>query len=258
MAISPDEYRIVGQTAVADLEELVALSRDRELDLIAAVGTAPLVDPLTSIACPKRSVRSAIAAGVELVVIRGDGLLGGPACGILLGKRETINRIMQHPMFAAWQLDAMRSAALAATLDYYRDSARGVENLPAWQLLTTPIDNLRNRAERIAPQLAQAPEVASATVLETRSPISGAMSAGSDLASVGVALTPSNGSITDLDNRLRTLPLPIYGRIENDRLVLDLRTVFPRQDCTLVEAIVGARTPEQLSQNENTVEDGQS
>jgi len=238
LTLSPDEYRIIGQTAAAELDELVALARDREIALIGAIGTAPLVDPPATIDWPQRSVRAAIAAGVDLVVVRGDGLVGGPACGILLGNRDMVSRITQHPLFAALHLDAIRAAALTATLECHEDSDHIAEALPVWQLLTTPIENLRNRAERIAPQLAQAPGVASAVAIETRSPISAAVFV-DGFASHGVALTSGAGSIAELDIRLRALPLPIFGRIENDRLILDLRTVLPRQDRLLVEAILG-------------------
>jgi L-seryl-tRNA(Ser) seleniumtransferase len=117
-----------------------------------------------------------------------------------------------------------------------------MDGLPTWQLLTTPIENLRNRAERIAPQLAQAAEIDSVTAVETRSPVAAAPTPAGGLVSYAVALTARGCSVSDLDKRLRTLPLPIVGRVENDRLILDLRTVLPRQDRMLVEGIVGSST----------------
>jgi L-seryl-tRNA(Ser) seleniumtransferase len=154
-----------------------------------------------------------------------------------------VARVSQHSLFAALQLDALRSAALLATLECQEDSELHGEASPAWQLLTTPIENLRNRAERIAPQLAQSPGVASATAIDTRSPISVAVFP-DGYSSYGVALTSGAGPITELDNRLRALPLPVLGRIEGDRLILDLRTVLPRQDRMLVEAIAVTSYPD--------------
>jgi L-seryl-tRNA(Ser) seleniumtransferase len=183
-------------------------------------------------------VRASLAAGADLAIVRGDGLTGGPACGLLVGRSDVIRRITQHPLFATLRLDGLRSAALYATLEAYDGTQRVAESLPVWQLLTAPIENLRSRAERIAPQLAQAPGVASAAVIETRSPISAALSSHDDWASYGVALAAADGNLRALDERLRSLPLPIHGRAEGDRLVLDLRTVFPRQDTGLVEAFV--------------------
>jgi L-seryl-tRNA(Ser) seleniumtransferase len=136
-------------------------------------------------------------------------------------------------------LDALRSAALAATLTAYEDADRGAEALPVWQLLTTPVENLRNRAERIAPQLAQAQWIGSAEAVETRSPLSAVLELDGGCASYGVALAAADGNVKELDKRLKTLPLPVMGRVEAERVVLDLRTVLPRQDRVLVETIVG-------------------
>jgi len=240
LSISPDEYRVIGQTSSAGLEELAALTREREMTLIGALGTAPLADPPPDIDWPQRSVRAGLAAGVDLALVRGDGLVGGPPCGLLLGRRDLIVRVSQHPLCSSSRLDVFRSAALASALKCHQDAQRGVDALPTWQLLTTPIENLRNRAERMAPQLAQAADVATAAAVETRSPVAAAPTPDGGLISCAVALTARTGSVNDLDNRLRSLPLPIVGRIENDRLILDLRTVIPRQDRVLIEAIVGA------------------
>jgi L-seryl-tRNA(Ser) seleniumtransferase len=243
LRLSADEYQVVGATGAANLAELVALARERKITLIDAMGTAPIVDPPMAVSWPVLSVRSAIAEGVELVVVRGDGLIGGPACGIMVGAQDIMERIAHHPLFSSFRLNAARLAALAATLESYEGGERSAESLPVWQLLATPIENLRNRAERIAPQLAQAPDVESATVIEVRSPISAALPIEHGYLSYGIALTARDGKISELDARLRSTPLPVIGRVERDRLVLDLRTVLPRQDRALVEAIAGAPQP---------------
>jgi L-seryl-tRNA(Ser) seleniumtransferase len=171
------------------------------------------------------------------VILRGDGLVGGPSCGILLGSNEVIHRITAHPLFAAWSLDPLRMAALTATLECYENSSTGIHQLPVWQCLTVSVDNLRNRAERIAPQLAKADGIASAIPVETRSPLAAALPDG--IPSYGVALSPAGGDVHLLDKFLRSARFPIHGRIEKDRIIIDLRTVLPRQDTTLIDALVG-------------------
>jgi L-seryl-tRNA(Ser) seleniumtransferase len=242
LRVKSEEYRIVGETADVAVEELVPLARDRELCLIDCMGSAPLTDPLAEFGQSQQTVRAALAAGVDLAIVRGDGLMGGPACGILVGNRDLLQQITEHAMFATWRLDAPRAAALTTTVQSYESTERGAEALPLWQLLTSPVENLRNRAERIAPQLTNAPGISSATAIETRSPLSSTFALDGGSASYGVALTPSEGGASQLDKRLRSLPLPIVGRIEGDHVVLDLRTVLPRQDRALVESIVGAPT----------------
>jgi L-seryl-tRNA(Ser) seleniumtransferase len=243
LKLTPDACQVVGETTMAELEELVALSRACELVFIDALGSAPLVDPPEAHNSPLRSVRGSLAAGVDLAVVRGDGLVGGPECGILLGARDVIRRITEHPLFAVWRLDVLRSAALMATLECYDNKPPAQEQLPVWQFLATSVENLRNRAERMAPQLAHAEGIASAAAVETRSPLFSLPTEGCP--SYGVALTAMEGGVKSLDNRLRSAPLPILGRVEGDRLILDLRTVLPRHDKTLVDTLLGPPTSDQ-------------
>jgi L-seryl-tRNA(Ser) seleniumtransferase len=238
LKLDSDEYRIVGQTASTELEELVALTRDRDLMLAYAVDGAPLVNPPAPIEWPRRSVRAILETGVDLVVVRGDGLVGGPTCGLVIGRQDIVERVTAHPLYKSWQLDSLRSAALVGTLQIHANGGDIRQELPVWQLLSTPLENLQNRAERIAPQLAQATGIASATVAETRSLLTAAL-ADNGWPSFGIALSAADGNIGALEARLGRADRPVLGRIEGDRLVLDLRTVFPRQDRHLVEAIAG-------------------
>jgi L-seryl-tRNA(Ser) seleniumtransferase len=246
LKLSSDEYRVVGETSSALLEELVAIARDRELVLVDAAGAAPLADPPPSVTWPRQSGRARLAAGVDMVLVRGDGLAGGPLCGILAGRQEIVRRVAEHPLFAAWQLDAMRLAGLAGTLECYENSPPGEQSLPVWQCLTAPIENLRNRAERLAPQLAKAEAIASAVPMETRSPIAAALIDGG-WPSFGVALAPADGDLKGLERRLINSTQPVVGRVENERLVLDLRTVFPRQDKLLVESLTASTATADLT-----------
>jgi L-seryl-tRNA(Ser) seleniumtransferase len=237
LTISADAYRIAGETAAATFDELVALSRDRELCLMDALGGAPLVEPPATIHWPRRSAAASIAAGADLVILRGDALVCGPPSGILLGSQDVVTRIASHPLFSSLGLDPLRAAALAATVECYDTPTRGADTVPVWQGLSTSIENLRNRAERMAAQLQHVAGVATATASETHSPLSPAL-AGNGWPSHGVALTPSDVNVAALDARLRQARVPIAGRIEADRLMLDLRTVIPRQDKTLVDALL--------------------
>jgi L-seryl-tRNA(Ser) seleniumtransferase len=248
LKVNCDSYRIVGQTSAAELEELVALARERELISIAALGTAPLVDPPPTISWPRRSACASISAGADLVLLRGDGLLGGPSCGILLGSKEVIDRVVAHPLFEAIRLDPPRTAALVATLECYENPTGVIDSIPIWHCLTVSVDNLRNRAERLAPQLAQAGAIASATAVENRSPFATILPDG--LPSYGIALVPADGKVIELDRTLRSARFPVFGRIENERIFLDLRTVLPRQDRTLVDALVGSAQSEPQSASE--------
>jgi L-seryl-tRNA(Ser) seleniumtransferase len=238
LKLSTDSYHVAGEIGDAELDELVAVARDRELLLVDALGAAPLVNPPTSINWPRRSAQASAAAGADLTIIRGDGLVNGPSCGILLGSNEIIRRIVEHPLYPAWQIDPLRASALLATAACYDGPSLGVDTLPLWQCLSTSVENLQNRAERMAAQLAHADVVASAVAVETRSPLSAALAV-NGWPSYAVVLTAANGDIASLDNHLKAARFPIVGRIESDRIVLDLRTVIPRQDKLVVDSLLG-------------------
>jgi L-seryl-tRNA(Ser) seleniumtransferase len=238
LKLSADSYRVIGETTAAELSELIAIGSRRELPVIDALGAAPLVEPPAEIAWPRRSALASISSGSDLVILRGDGLLGGPACGVILGKEQFVKRIAAHPLASTCKVDSLRAAALATTLECYDSSARGSDTLPVWQCLATSIENLQNRAERIAGQLSHAEGIAAATAVETRSPISAALP-GDGWPSYAVTLTPENGDAAALAARLKAARFPIIGRVEGERFLLDLRTVIPRQDRMLVDALLG-------------------
>lgn len=244
LKFSADDYHVAGETSDTHLEQLARLARQQRVVMIAALGIAPLTDPPEPCCWPIRSVRASLAAGADLVIVRGDGLVGGPHCGVLVGGRDAINRVKEHALFPALQLDELRLAVLSSTLELYNTSPRIVEALPVWQLLTTPVDNLKNRAERMAPQLAQSSGIAEATPLALHSPISSGRETNTGWPSYGISLAATDGNATALCDKLRHASPSVIGRVENERLVLDLRTVFPRQDIQLIEGVHSVLCPE--------------
>jgi L-seryl-tRNA(Ser) seleniumtransferase len=237
LSLSADNYRVIGDTAMPSLEELIAVARERELCFIDALGGAPLVEPPVSIDWPRRSAAASIAAGTNVTILRGDGLVGGPACGLLLGDKQSIQQIVSHPLFSLIRLDPLRSAAVLATAECYDSPSRGADSIPVWQCLGTSLDNLRNRAERMAAQLGHVSGVTSATAVESRSPLFASLS-GDGFPSYGVALTPEDGNVAALHARLGQARIPIVARPEKEQLVLDLRTVPPRHDKVIVDSLL--------------------
>jgi L-seryl-tRNA(Ser) seleniumtransferase len=173
-----------------------------------------------------------------LVVLSGDKLLGGPACGIIVGRKSLVQKISQHPLSAAVQIDKLRLAALAATLGRQNDLDTAERSIPLIGLLATSLENLQNRAQRLAPQLAATSIVGAEAVL-TQSYLEGQAVPAHVRPSWGVALTPLKGSAEELAAALRGGMLPVIGRIEDQRLLLDLRSVLPRQDLQIAEVFEG-------------------
>lgn len=236
---TPEAYHLEGDVAPIDADALVGLSRDRELPLVELLGSAPLVSSVPGLAEAPPSAAERVAAGAGLVILRGDGLVGGPRCGILLGTRQIIAQIESYPLFTAWQADQISLAALDSVLAVYDDSQRLTRALPLYQLLTTSVENLRQRAERLAPQIGQATDVQYASAIPCESNLGLANLSSDKLPSFGIALTPAGGQLAMLEKRLRESPTPLHVRRTGDQLLIDLRTVLPRQDQSIVELLVG-------------------
>ncbi len=236
MRVHTSNFVIHGFTQETSLEELVQLGRQHRLPVIDDIGSGALVDfskygiqdePLAS-----RSVK----AGADVVLFSGDKLLGGPQCGIIVGKSPHIDAITQHPMMRAMRVDKITLAGLAATLRLYRDEAGAEKSIPLLVLLSTTTENLKNRAERLAPQLAATAAIESAEVVAGDAFLGGGSVPTQRLETWCIALVPAEESVDALAHQLRTGRQPIFPRIQQDRLWLDLRSVFPKEDIALVEA----------------------
>lgn len=239
MRVHTSNFRVVGFTQEAELSELVRLGRARSLPVIDDIGSGALVDfarfGLTGEPVAAESVR----AGADLVLFSGDKLLGGPQCGIIVGKKPHIDKIAKHPLMRALRVDKLTLAALAATLRLYRDLDQAINDVPLLQMLDTKADNLRNRAERLAPQMAAAEAISAASAVADVTFLGGGSVPTQQLATWCVALAPARLSVDQLARQLRLGSPAVVGRVKDGRLLLDLRSVPPRLDRQLVAAVEG-------------------
>jgi L-seryl-tRNA(Ser) seleniumtransferase len=221
------------------LKELILAAKGRGAEVIVELDGGALrdIEGVDTRGCP--SVQAAIEWGAQLVLVRGDGLIGGPACGIVLGNAEAVDRLLNRPMASAHRIDAARAAALAATLELHGDPGRAALAIPTLALATTPVENLRSRAERLAPQIGASAMVSEATAIEL--PV-GPSGLPFRAASWAIRLRPAGMSVERLADKLRGQNPAVRGILKTDELLLDLRTVFPRQDLGLVAAF-GAEDP---------------
>jgi L-seryl-tRNA(Ser) seleniumtransferase len=219
------------------LDELVALGRKHRLPVIHDIGSGALVDFAQFGFQGEPVAAESIRSGADLVLFSGDKLLGGPQCGIIVGRRELVQRIAAHPMMRALRVDKLTFAALAATLRIYRDPQRAREEIPLLHLLSTSIENLRNRAERLAPQLAAARAVRDAQAMADVTFLGGGSIPTQQMPTWCVSLAPRELTVDQLAKALRTGTPAVVGRVKEDRLLLDLRSVPPRQDRLLVAAV---------------------
>jgi L-seryl-tRNA(Ser) seleniumtransferase len=224
MKVHPSNYAVSGFTKSVSAAELVPLAREKGLPLIEDLGSGTLVDLETWGLPHEPTAREAIEAGIDVVTFSGDKLLGGPQAGLIVGRRNLIERIARNPMKRALRLDKVRLAALEATLRLYADPTRLAERLPTVRALARPADEIRALAERLLPVVARAIGGDAAVGIE---PVRGQIGSGA----LPVDLLPSfaiaarGKGLDRLAAAFRGLPIPVIGRISDGTLYFDLRTL---------------------------------
>jgi L-seryl-tRNA(Ser) seleniumtransferase len=237
MRVHTSNYRVRGFTEAVDLPELVELGRKHNLPVIDDAGSGQAID-LTPLGLPGEPLVSAgIAAGAELVLFSGDKLLGGPQAGIIAGKAALVQRVEKDPLMRAFRLDKMTLAALEATLRLYRDPQRALREIPTLRMLTVPLAELRQRAEAFAAKLRAVPGVAAVEVKQDVAYVGGGSLPDVGVPSAVVAVTAARIGEEELAARLRRGTSAVVGRVQDGRLLLDLRTVFERQEEELLGAL---------------------
>lgn len=240
LLVHPSNFVVQGFTESVDLPDLVRLGRERRLPVIHDIGSGALIDFAQFGLHGEPLAPASIKAGADLVLFSGDKLLGGPQCGIVVGKASHVKRILAHPLARALRVDKLTLAALAATLRLYRDPTTARRAVPILHLLSTSVENLKLRAERLAEQLTAVAGIARAEATADTTFLGGGSIPTQPIATWCVAITPSSVSVDRLATRLRTGRPATAPRVQHDKLLLDLRSVFPRQDQDLVTAVTAA------------------
>ncbi len=224
-----------GFTGTPAVAELAALARKRRVPLAEDLGSGALVDTgeLASVE-HERTPAEAVRDGVDLVCFSGDKLLGGPQAGLIAGRARRVAALKREPFFRALRCDKLVLAALQATTDLYLGGAE--REIPGLELMRIKPDALRPRADAILAALGDLP--LDGRVSEASSQVGGGTLPRASLPSITIALRPRRDfSLDDFAARLRAGTPPVVGYISGDRFRLDLRTVFPRQDQALIQAI---------------------
>jgi L-seryl-tRNA(Ser) seleniumtransferase len=240
LKVHTSNYRVVGFTADVSSRELVALGRDRGIPVMEDLGSGCLVD-LRPYGLPHEpTVQEVVAAGVDVVTFSGDKLLGGPQAGIVVGRRELVARLQKNPLNRALRIDKFTIAALEATL-YAYDAGRVLDEVPTLRLLTEPLAAVRRRAQRVLRSLpADVRARASAVVVEDRAQVGGGALPAVELPTAAVAVGATAAQTRALDAALRAGDPPVVGRVVDDRLLLDCRTILPDQVAVLAAAVARA------------------
>lgn len=235
MKVHASNFQVVGFTETTDLKPLADLAHSRGLLLLHDLGSGSLLQSGTIGLADEPALPASIEAGADLVAASGDKLLGGPQAGLLLGRQELVDRVMKHPLARAVRVDKLTLAALAATLDLYMTQA--VDAIPVWGMLRQTAESTATRARSWQGRLADLG--VTARLEAAQSAAGGGSLPGQGIPTTVLSLTPMR-SATELLRRLRAHDPPVIARIEEERVLLDPRTVLAGEDDQLIEAIVRA------------------
>ena len=240
LRVHPSNFRITGFTDRASLEELIALGRRSHIPVYEDLGSGCLAD-LSAAGISEPVARSSCDAGVSVVSFSGDKLLGGPQAGIIAGQKEIVDRIRRNPLFRALRVDKLAIAALEAVLKAYHRGA--LDEIPALRMIRLSPAEITRRASQFAERLRGAlPAHASIELNDGFSIIGGGSTPDQQLPTKLVTLSSTHYSPAVLDERLRkpSHAVPVVARVVDDRLVIDLRTVFPDEEPSLATALLSA------------------
>jgi L-seryl-tRNA(Ser) seleniumtransferase len=238
MRVHRSNFRLVGFIHEPSLAEMVSLAGERDLLLFDDLGSGTLLDTAPYGLAHEPTIQESVAAGASLVSCSGDKLLGGPQAGLILGRADMIAHLKKFPLTRALRVDKTTLAALQATLRHYL-LGEATDKVPVWRMISHSEPSLKKRARMWARKLKGLG--VTAQVVPGRSTVGGGSLPGETLPTHLVALEA--GSPDTVATRLRGGEPPIITRIEDDRLVLDPRTVLPEQDTTLLQAVVEAARP---------------
>ncbi|MEW6261412.1 MAG: L-seryl-tRNA(Sec) selenium transferase [Thermodesulfobacteriota bacterium] len=238
LKVHTSNYRILGFTASVPLGALVELAKARSLPVMEDLGSGTFIDFSRYGLVHEPTVQESIAAGADIVTFSGDKLLGGPQAGIILGKPAWIEAIRKNPLTRALRIDKLTLAALEATLRLYRNPEAAVETIPTLQGITRSKEDLRPRAERLLHAIEGIADPGlQAAIVDVTSQAGGGSLPLLDLPSLGVSLVISGRGPNEIESALRSQPLPVIGRIESDRFVMDVRTLCEAEIDLIADAV---------------------
>ncbi len=234
LKVHASNYNIEGFTASVDLKELAKLGADKNIPVMEDLGSGTLID-FSKYGLPfEPTIADSVRSGIDIVTFSGDKLLGGPQAGIIVGKKESIDKIKANPLTRALRIDKLTLAALESTLKLYRDEEKAVIEIPTLRMLTIPFKDISKKAEQLFKIIKkEIGSLADIGVADMNSRPGGGSFPQLKLATRCITIQPHDMSVSKLETRLRMSSPAIIGRIEDNKYILDPRTIQDGQDFTI-------------------------
>ena len=227
LKVHTSNYRILGFTSTVPIEELSELKLKYNVPLVEDLGSGVLIDLSKFGLEYEPTVQDSVKKGVDVVTFSGDKLLGGPQAGIIIGKKEYIEKMKKNPLNRAFRIDKFTISALEGTLRLYLNEKTAIENIPTLKMLTEPLENLRIRAELLVDKLSKMTATVhiSTEIVDEFSQVGGGSLPLEKIPTKCVTIALDHISITEFEKNLRKFRIPIITRVYKDKVYFDMRTI---------------------------------
>ena len=234
LKVHQSNYKIIGFTADVKIEELVSLGGKKGIPVMYDLGSGCLLDLRPYGIHNEPSVQEIVKAGVDILSFSGDKLLGGPQGGIIVGKRQYIDKIRKNPLARAVRVDKFTIAAFEATLMEYLDPEKAIKDIPTLRMLLQPLEEIRARAKKIAAGLRKLVDKGRIDLVPDLSKAGGGSLPEAEFQTFAVSIRPEGISVNELESRLRGGSPPVIARIRENALILDARTIMDHEISDLI------------------------
>lgn len=237
LKVHTSNYKILGFTDSVSVKDLVDLGKQHNIPVIEDIGSGVLIDLQKYGLMYEPTVQESIAAGADIVTFSGDKLLGGPQAGIIVGKKSYIDKMNKNPLTRAFRIDKLTIAALEATLKLYLDEEKAIKTIPTLKMLTEDANSIYKRAEILYHMIVAKELNTEVSIEEDYSEVGGGSLPLEKLPTYTITIKAKNISSAKLESKLREYRTPIFTRIKDDKVIMDLRTIKEDQYGIIAEAL---------------------
>ncbi|MCI6190002.1 MAG: L-seryl-tRNA(Sec) selenium transferase [Clostridium sp.] len=238
LKVHTSNFKILGFTESVSIEELCKLGREKDIPVIEDIGSGVLVDLSKYGLEYEPTVQDSIKAGVDVVSFSGDKLLGGPQAGIIVGKKKYIDKMKKNPLTRAFRIDKFTATILEMIFHEYLNEEDAIKNIPVLSLITKDLEEIEKNANALFNKIEKLKDVADINIEDTLSQIGGGSLPTERIKSKSVTIMPKNISTQSLEAKLRAGKNPVVGRISEEKLILDMRTVLEDEIDILAQKLI--------------------
>ncbi|MCX6344403.1 MAG: L-seryl-tRNA(Sec) selenium transferase [Armatimonadetes bacterium] len=245
LRVHMSNYRIVGFFEEPGIEELTNLAHDHNIPIIDDLGSGALVDLNEFGLESEPMIRDSIRAGVDVACFSGDKLIGGPQCGIMVGKADVIKAIKKNPLSRAMRVGKLEVAALEATLKLFLDREKLYANHPTYKMFSMSVESIENRAIKVVKKISGvSSDIAEISVIDGTTQVGSGSVPAQAIPTKLLSVRPITISASAFAKKLRYYDTPVFARIHQDAVLLDFRTIQPGEDATVAKALVAVASAE--------------